>query len=133
MNRRPSTPEIGEVERTLALLRPGRVLNLGDRIIPPPPYQRAPDYDSVVSSSAGGTESTDRHPSTSTNTTANLTSTPIRANDAMSDIHILTSPPSSASIAISNAIPPLLSQLTFPNPTDRPPDVHVQADRGFEH
>jgi len=47
---RPPTPEIDEVERTLALLRPPapRVERL-----PPPPYQPAPEYDQVVREGEG--------------------------------------------------------------------------------
>jgi len=44
-NRCPPTPEVGEVDRTLALLRnPPRL----DEPPPPPPYQHAPEYDTLM-------------------------------------------------------------------------------------
>ncbi|GJJ07521.1 hypothetical protein Clacol_001723 [Clathrus columnatus] len=115
-SRRPPTPDIGEVERTMALLRPGRILNLGDRAVPPPPYQPAPDYDSVVAT-----------PSIGTSTTTNLSpacSTPTGVTQTRSVFPV--SVPASAST--SSSVPTPQSQESIPpNLPYRPPAVQVSV------
>lgn len=122
------TPEVGEVERTLALLRPGRILNLGDRIIPPPPYQNAPDYDTIVGSSSGGNESPNTYPSPDASTTANIPSGTTPTINIPNDTPILQTSISASDASASgsnlNAIStPRLPVSIPPNSTGRPPDV----------
>lgn len=116
------------MERTLALLRPGRILNLGDRIIPPPPYQNAPDYDAVVGSSSGGNESTNTYPSPSASTAPDVPSGTTPTIDIPNDIPILQTsipvsdaPTSGSNLNVMSAPCPPVS--IPPNSTGRPPDV----------